>query len=70
MLEFNKILSSSDLHLENNVKINNHNKVKHLILSSDCFKNSLMLLQTLRAIEIIKYYIELEKLFKDYLKII
>jgi hypothetical protein len=58
MIEFNNFLSRSEVHLENNVKINEHNKVKHIIVTSDCFKLSLMLLQTNKSKEIRKYYIE------------
>ncbi len=47
---------------------NTHNKAKHLFLSPDCFKESLMLTQTVRAKEIRKYYVQLEKVFKQYLK--
>ncbi len=54
-------------HLENS-NINTHNKVKHLIVSPDCFKQSLMLLKTNKSKEIKKYYIELEKVFKFYLE--
>lgn len=54
-------------HLEN-VKINTHNKTKHLIITPDCFKQSLMLIKTNKAKEIRKYYIELEKVFKFYLQ--
>lgn len=54
-------------HLEN-TNINTHNKTKHLIVSPDCFKQSLMLLRTEKAKEIRKYYTELEKIFKFYLQ--
>jgi phage anti-repressor protein len=47
---------------------NSHNKAKHLFLSPDCFKESLMLMQTPRSKEIRKYYIQLEKVFKEYLR--
>lgn len=47
---------------------NTHNKAKHLILSPDCFKESLMLIETSKAKQIRKYYIEVEKIFKFYLK--
>jgi len=50
-----------------NIKLNTHNKTRHLIVSTDCFKQSLMLLRTNKAKEIRKYYIELEKIFKLYL---
>jgi hypothetical protein len=62
---FNNFLSMSNLHLEN---INTHNKVKHLIISPDCFKQSLMILRTNKSKEIRKYYTELEKIFKFYLQ--
>jgi DNA-directed RNA polymerase subunit RPC12/RpoP len=48
--------------------INTHNKVKHLVISPDCFKQSLMLLRTNKSKEIRKYYTELEKIFKFYLQ--
>ena len=48
--------------------INTHNKTKHLIVSTDCFKQSLMLLKTNKSKEIRKYYTELEKIFKFYLQ--
>ena len=47
---------------------NTHNKAKHLMVSPDCFKESLMLIETNRANEIRKYYIAVEKAFKFYLK--
>lgn len=53
-------------HIEN-TEINTHNKVKHLIVSPDCFKQSLMLVRTERSKEIRKYYTELERIFKFYL---
>ena len=42
---FNNSLSMLKVHLEN-IEINNHNKTKHLIISPDCFKQSLMILRT------------------------
>ena len=54
-------------YLEYNVDCT-HNKTKHLIVSPDCFKQSLMLLKTDKAKEIRKYYLELEKIFKFYLQ--
>ena len=54
-------------HLENK-ELNSHNKTKHLIVSPDCFKQTLMLLRTDKSKEIRKYYIELEKIFKFYLQ--
>jgi uncharacterized C2H2 Zn-finger protein len=65
--EFKLFLSTHDMIIENN-EYNEHNKVKHLIVSPDCFKQSLMLLQTNKSKEIKKYYIELEKVFKFYLE--
>lgn len=65
--EFGEFSKCQKLALEN-VIINEHNKVKHLIVSPDCFKQSLMLLKTAKSKEIKKYYIELEKVFKFYLE--
>ena len=65
--EFEEFSKCQKLALEN-VVINEHNKVKHLIVSPDCFKQSLMLLKTTKSKEIKKYYIELEKIFKLYLE--
>ena len=65
--EFKLFLSTHEVLIENN-EFNEHNKVKHLIISPDCFKESLMLLQTSKSKEIKKYYIELEKVFKFYLE--
>lgn len=64
---FNNSLSMLKVHLKN-IEINNHNKTKHLIISPDCFKQSLMILRTEKAKEIKKYYIELEKIFKLYIQ--
>ena len=47
---------------------NTHNKAKHLIVSPDCFKESLMLMETAKAKEIRRYYVQLEKIFKFYLQ--
>ena len=65
--EFKNSYSDVTVAIENN-EYNEHNKAKHLILSPDCFKQSLMLLKTNKAKEIKKYYIELEKVFKLYLE--
>jgi hypothetical protein len=65
--DFKLFLSTHEVPIENN-EYNEHNKVKHLIVSPDCFKQSLMLLQTPKSKEIKKYYIELEKVFKFYLE--
>ena len=51
-----------------NIELNTHNKAKHLIVSPDCFKQSLMMLRTDKSKEIRKYYTELEKIFKFYLQ--
>lgn len=54
--------------IETPADFNTHNKVKHLFVSPDCFKESLMLMRTDKAKEIRKYYVQLEKVFKQYLK--
>lgn len=65
--DFTNNAKCQNWHLENNVaKL--HNKTKHLIVSPDCFRQSLMLIKTSKAKEIRKYYIELEKIFKFYLE--
>jgi hypothetical protein len=65
--EFVNISKSQTLALDN-TEINNHNKVKHLIVLPDCFKESLMLLKTEKSKNIKKYYVEIEKIFRFYLK--
>jgi phage anti-repressor protein len=65
--EFKENAKCMMMHLEN-IDVNHHNKTKHLIVSPDCFKQSLMLLKTEKAKEIKRYYIELEKIFKFYLQ--
>ena len=54
-------------YIENN-KLDVGNKTKHLIVSPECFKQSLMMLRTDKSKEIRKYYTELEKIFKFYLQ--
>ncbi len=49
-------------------QISSGNRTKHLIVSPDCFKESLMLMNTTRAKQIRKYYVQIEKLFKRYMK--
>lgn len=65
--DFEEFSKCQKLALRNAV-INEHNKVKHLIVSPDCFKQSLMILKTKKSKEIKRYYIELEKVFKFYLE--
>jgi len=65
--EFKDITLGTLMSLEK-ININTHNKTQHLIVSHDCFKQSLMMLRTNKAKEIKKYYIELEKIFKFYLE--
>jgi hypothetical protein len=54
-------------HLGNN-EMNGHNKTKHLLVSPNCFRQTLMLIKTTKAKEIRKYYVELETIFKFYLQ--
>lgn len=63
--EFKNNAKSLSKDLEN---VELHNKTKHLMISPDCFKQSLMLLKTDKAKEIRSYYIALEKIFKLYLE--
>ncbi|KAG4044307.1 hypothetical protein PC123_g20235 [Phytophthora cactorum] len=48
--------------------IKSHNKTRHLLVSPDCFKQSLMMLEMSRAKEIRRYYVALEKIFKSYIR--
>ena len=65
--EFNESISKCRLTPLNNIS-KTHNKTKHLIVSPDCFKLSLMLLRTNKSQEIREYYLEFEKIFKFYLQ--
>ena len=65
--DFKNFYEYSKVLIENNT-INEHNKVKHLIICPKSFKKSLMLLKTEKSYLIRDYYIELEDIFKDYLK--
>ena len=48
--------------------INEHNKAKHLMVAPDCFKESIMRMNTDRSTEIRKCYITYENIFKTYLE--
>ena len=48
--------------------IENNNNFKHILMNSDCFKNICMLVGTSKSKDIRQYYIEIEKIFKFYLK--
>lgn len=50
------------------IEPDSHNKVKHLLVSPDCFKLSLMMMKTDKAHKIRMYYISLEKIVKAYVK--
>ena len=54
-------------HLENS-ELNSHNKTKHLLVSPNCFRQSLMLIKTTKSKQIRKYYVEVENIFKFYLQ--
>ncbi len=60
------VLTNQDLEMPTN--FNQHNRTMHIIVSPDCFKESLMLMNTDRAKQIRKYYIQLEKVFKAYMQ--
>ena len=59
--EFNEF-SQGNLQSLDKYEMNVGNKTKHLLVSPDCFKQSLMLLKTSKSKEIKKYYIELKKI--------
>ncbi len=52
-------ISKCPLRSLENININTHNKTQHLIVSPDCFKESLMLLRTEKSKNIKKYYVEI-----------
>lgn len=71
-----KILSASELksaRADNSIRVelpanfNQHNKVNHLIVSPDCFKSSMMVVQTPRAKEIRQYYRSVERVMGPYM---
>lgn len=66
--EAKKFYYTSGHDIETIADFNTHNKAKHLIVSPDCFKESLMLMETAKAKEIRRYYVQLEKIFKFYLQ--
>lgn len=67
-------MRETDVHsrvdMERPIKIDGGNRTKHLIVSPDCFKESLMLMNTQRAKQIRKYYVQIEKVFRKYMKYI
>lgn len=72
-----KSISSSEMKksyvpLEGHIEMPNHidsgNRTKHLIVSPDCFKSSLMMMNTQRAKQIRQYYLQIEKVFRQYMK--
>lgn len=65
--EFNNNAKCELAHLEN-IEINTHNKTKHLVVSPNCFRQTLMLIKTIKAKEIRKYYVEVENIFKFYIE--
>lgn len=58
----------SDHNIELPTQISSGNRTKHLIVSPDCFKESLMMMNTTRAKQIRKYYVQVEKVFRQYMK--
>ncbi len=66
--EFRDLYVSPDQYIEMPTDVNHHNRTMHIIVSPDCFKAALMLMNTDRAKQIRMYYIQLEKVFKAYMK--
>jgi phage anti-repressor protein len=66
--EFKNSFLHSGVKIEMPNDFNQHNRAMHIIVSPDCFKESLMLMNTTRAKQIRKYYIQLEKIYKAYLE--
>lgn len=65
--ELKDLVRSSDTPPDIPININEHNKVKHLIVTPRCFKETLMMLKTDKAKLVRKYYLDLEDIFKAYL---
>lgn len=57
----NNFINDVIIFFDNNNKINSHNRIKHLILSPECFKQTLMLIKTKKTKEIRDYYLDIEK---------
>lgn len=57
-----------DSHSAHEAEWNYGNVTKHILMNSDCFKNICMLVNTNKSKDIRQYYIEIEKIFKFYLK--
>jgi len=64
--EIRTIVNKLNIKLPEN--INSHNRTMHIVIDPDCFKESLMLMNTEKAKIIRRYYIQLEKIFKAYMK--
>ena len=65
--EFNDISKSFMKDLDN-MDINLHNRTTHIILSSKCFKKSLMMIRTEKANQIRYYYVDIEELCLEFNK--
>lgn len=65
--EYIEFTKNNDI-IVNEENVNKHNKAYHLIVSSETFKKSLMILRTNKAEKIRNYYFQIEKLFKSYTK--
>lgn len=64
--EMKELLSKSNNSFDIPIEINDHNKVKHLLVSPRCFKETLMMIKTDKARVVRKYYLDLEEIFKAY----
>ncbi len=56
------------LNIEMPTQFNTHNRTMHIVVSPNCFKESLMIMNTARSKQIRKYYLDVEKVFKAYMK--
>ena len=66
--EMKNLYVMPDHNIELPTQITGGNRTKHLIASPDCFKESLMMMNTQRAKQIRKYYVQIEKVFRQYMK--
>ncbi len=66
--EIKKLQQSETQDIKLPAVIKEGNKSKHIIISPRCFKESLMMMNTDRAKQVRHYYIQLEEVYKEYMK--
>ena len=66
--ELASFLASNEVYLSESNTINSHNKTKHILVSTDSFKQTAMLSKTNRAIQVRMYYRAISKITREYIK--